>query len=225
MSVNPQIEDSWKQVLLPEFGKKYFLDLKQFLIEERKKYTILPSGRNIFQAFNQTPFNDLKVVVIGQDPYHGLNQAHGLSFSVQKGVKVPPSLQNIYKELKMDLGINPPNHGCLTGWASQGVFLLNAILTVRASEPASHKDKGWEVFTDEVIKIISTQKQNVVFLLWGKFAQSKAELIDETKHLVLKAAHPSPFAAHRGFFGCKHFSKTNEYLKSHSIKEINWSLA
>ncbi len=224
-NISPQLEESWKEALLEEFGQPYFAKLKAFLIEEKKKgLTIYPPGKEIFNAFNYTPFKDVKVVIIGQDPYHGIGQAHGLSFSVKKGVNPPPSLKNIFKEIQNDLGIAPPNHGELTAWAKQGVLLLNATLTVRAKQPGSHQKKGWENFTDSVIKTLSDKKEKLVFLLWGKFAQAKAQLIDTQKHTVLTAAHPSPYSASNGFFGCKHFSKTNAVLTQHGLLPIDWSL-
>lgn len=218
------IETSWFEQLKDEFHKNYFDQLKTFLLEEKKKYTIYPKGSEIFMAFNLTPFSKVKVVIIGQDPYHGEGQAHGLSFSVPFGIKPPPSLVNMYKELKTDVNFIIPNHGNLTSWAKQGVLLLNATLTVRQSQPGSHQQKGWEQFTDAAIKAISERKQNVVFILWGKFAQNKELLVNTKQHLVLKAAHPSPFSAHNGFFGCKHFSKTNNYLTQKNIEAINWQL-
>lgn len=221
--VNPVLNDSWKQELDEEFKSDYFSELKEFLIEEREKHTIYPPGSLIFNALNRTSFNDVKVVILGQDPYHGAGQAHGLSFSVQFGVKPPPSLANIYKELKADLDIPIPNHGTLEKWADQGVLLLNATLTVRANQAGSHQKKGWEQFTDALIKKLSDKRVGIVFLLWGRFAQAKADLINSDKHYILKAAHPSPFSAYNGFFGCKHFSKTNEILHKHGIKEINWN--
>ena len=220
----PKIDQSWLTELKTEFESNYFKELKLFLLEEKKKQTIYPKGEDIFNAYNLTPFNLVKVVIIGQDPYHGENQAHGLCFSVKKGVKPPPSLKNIYKELKTDVGFNEPNHGELTQWAKQGVFLLNATLTVRKSQPGSHQKKGWETFTNETIKAISNKKKGVVFLLWGRFAQEKENLIDAKKHHILKAAHPSPFSAYNGFFGCKHFSKTNSLLQSQNLTPINWNL-
>ncbi len=224
-NISPQIEESWKEALQEEFGKPYFAELKAFLVEEKKKgLTIYPPGKEIFNAFNYTPFKDVKVVIIGQDPYHGVGQAHGLSFSVKKGVNPPPSLKNIFKEIQNDLGIAPPNHGELTAWAKQGVLLLNATLTVRAKQPGSHQKKGWENFTDSVIKTLSDKKEKLVFLLWGRFAQDKAQLIDTQKHTVLTAAHPSPYSANNGFFGCKHFSKTNAVLTQHGLTPIDWSL-
>lgn len=220
-----KIEDSWKEVLKAEFSKPYFLQIVNFLRTERMAgKTIYPPGQLIFNAFNSTPFAAVKVVIIGQDPYHGAGQAHGLSFSVQDGIPAPPSLVNIYKELHSDTGMPIPRHGNLSAWASQGVLLLNASLTVRANEPMSHAKIGWATFTDTVIRKLSEQRQNIVFLLWGRFAQEKQVLIDETKHLVLKAAHPSPLSAHNGFLGCRHFSKTNEYLAQQGIDPINWAL-
>jgi uracil-DNA glycosylase len=221
-----QIDESWKTVLKPEFEKPYFKEIVTFLKTEKMAgKTIYPRGQLIFNAFNTTPFDKVKVVIIGQDPYHGPGQAHGLSFSVQEEVKSPPSLINIFKELLSDIGCPIPDHGNLTRWAQQGVLLLNASLTVRQAEPMSHAQIGWAEFTNMVIKKISDLKEHVVFLLWGKFAQEKQVLIDETKHLVLKAAHPSPYSANAGFFGCRHFSKTNEYLMKNGIDPIDWSLA
>ena len=219
-----KIEESWKEVLKDEFKKLYFQQIVTFLKSEKASGKIIyPPGNLIFNAFEKTPFNKIKVVILGQDPYHGEGQAHGLSFSVPNGSKTPPSLQNIFKELKNDLGIQiPSNHTDLTKWANQGVLLLNASLTVRAGNPFSHAKYGWANFTDEVISKISENKENIVFLLWGKFAQQKQDLIDEGKHLVLKAAHPSPFSADKGFFGCKHFSKTNEYLMKNGEEPIDW---
>lgn len=222
--MNVKIEASWYEKLEKEFDKEYFNNLKQFLIEERKEYTVYPKGQNIFAAFDNCPFSETKVVILGQDPYHGPNQAHGLSFSVPDGIQPPPSLKNIFKELNQDIGIEIPNHGNLLNWAKQGVLLLNATLTVRASQAGSHRKQGWEVFTDEVIKILNKDKENLVFILWGRNAQDKTPLIDESKHLILKAAHPSPFSAYNGFFGCKHFSSCNEYLGKNSIKPIDWNL-
>jgi len=220
-----QIENSWKEQFQKEFDKPYFLNLKEFLLHEKKLgHTIYPPGNKIFAAFNKIPFDDVKVVILGQDPYHGSGQANGFCFSVDKGIKEPPSLKNIFKELKSDMGYSIPNHGDLSPWANQGVLLLNATLTVRANQAGSHQQKGWETFTDAVIKTISEKRNNLVFLLWGKFAQSKQPLIDENKHLVLFAAHPSPFSAYNGFFGCRHFSRTNAYLANHGMKIINWQL-
>ncbi len=223
--VNPKIEESWKKVLFEEFQKPYFETLKMFLVEEKKNHTIYPRGENIFAAFEHTPFENVEVVILGQDPYHGVGQAHGLSFSVQDGVPHPPSLQNIFKELKDDLGCTIPKNGNLTSWAKQGVFLLNTVLTVRASEANSHRNQGWENFTDAVIKLLSAQKEHVVFILWGAPAGAKASLIDGKKHLILRAPHPSPLSSYRGFFGSKPFSKSNEYLVSKGKKPIDWCLA
>lgn len=220
-----KIEDSWKEVLNEEFKKPYFENIVLHLKTERTQgKTIYPPGGLIFNAFNTTPFDKVKVVILGQDPYHGPGQAHGLCFSVPRGIPAPPSLVNIFKELYDDIGVPIPMHGSLTHWAEQGVFLLNASLTVRAGEPMSHAKIGWATFTDTVIKKISEVKSNIVFLLWGKFAQEKRTLIDEERHLILKAAHPSPLSAHAGFLGCKHFSKTNAYLVSKGIDPIDWSL-
>jgi len=224
MSIDVQIEESWKKLLIDEFQSDYFLELRNFIIEEKKKYTIYPPGSLIFNAFNKTPVDKVKVVIIGQDPYHGPGQAHGLCFSVPKGIKPPPSLVNIFKELKSDLGITPPSHGCLEKWAQNGVLLLNATLTVRASQPRSHFNKGWERFTDSVIKKISELRTNLVFFLWGNDAKMKESLIDQSKHLILKAAHPSPYSAPNGFFGCRHFSIANKYLKDNNIEPIDWSI-
>ncbi len=220
-----KIEESWKGVLKDEFDKPYFHQITAHLKTERAtSATIYPPGPLIFNAFNTTPFDDVKVVLLGQDPYHGKGQAMGLSFSVPDGVKPPPSLENIFKELHTDVGMNIPHAGNLTPWANQGVFLLNSILTVRAKEPASHQKIGWQQFTDKVIQVISDKKEGVVFLLWGKFAQEKQVLIDETKHFVLKAAHPSPYSADKGFFGCRHFSKANDLLIKQGKDPIDWSL-
>jgi uracil-DNA glycosylase len=226
MSVNldPKIENSWKQVLYEEFQSDYFLKLKSFLLEERKNHQVFPPGGKIFEAFNLTPFSDVKVVIIGQDPYHNVGQAHGLCFSVQRGVAIPPSLLNIFKELQQDLGISRPVDGDLSSWARQGVFLLNATLTVRAHQAGSHQRKGWERFTDAAIRAVSQQREHVVFLLWGNYAQKKEELIDASRHLILKSVHPSPLSASRGFFGNHHFSQTNDYLRKHGIQSIDWQL-
>ena len=220
-----QIEDSWKKVLQQEFSQSYFLQIISFLRAEKKAGKIIyPPGPLIFNAFNTTPFDKVKIVLLGQDPYHGPGQAHGLSFSVPNGIAQPPSLINIFKELHNDAGVLIPQSGNLTHWAQQGVLLLNASLTVRANEPMSHAKIGWAEFTDAVIKKVSDQKNNIVFLLWGKFAQEKQMLIDDNKHLILKAAHPSPFSADRGFFGCRHFSKANDYLAKHGIDPVEWKL-
>ncbi len=220
--IDPKIEPSWKKVLIDEFNKPYFVALKEFLVEEKKKYVVYPAGANIFNAFACTPFNKVKVVIIGQDPYHGPGQAHGLSFSVPEGIQKPPSLVNIFKELQSDIGKPIPESGNLESWARQGVLLLNATLTVRANQAGSHQKHGWEQFTDSVIRTLSDQKSGLVFLLWGRFAQDKAALIDASKHHILKAAHPSPLSAYNGFFGCKHFSKTNEILLSQGETAIEW---
>lgn len=222
--INPSIEDSWKQVLHNEFNADYFSELKAFLIEEKKKYNIFPPGSKIFAAFNYTTFKDVRVVILGQDPYHGPNQANGLCFSVSDGIHKPPSLQNIYKELNNDLGYPIVESGNLEKWARQGVLLLNATLTVRASQAGSHQNKGWENFTDAVISSLSAKKENLVFILWGKFAQNKEGMIDSEKHYIIKSAHPSPFSVYRGFYGSKPFSKTNDYLKQTNQMEINWEL-
>jgi len=222
--INPEIEESWKQELQHEFNKGYFYDLKEFLIQEKKKYHVYPPGKQIFAAFNNTPFHRVKVVILGQDPYHGVGQAHGLCFSVPPGITQPPSLKNIFKELHDDLGIPVPRHGNLTSWANQGVLLLNATLTVRANHAGSHQGKGWETFTNSVISILSEKKDGLVFLLWGNYAQAKESLIDQSKHFILKAPHPSPFSVTRGFFGCRHFSKTNEILRSNGYGEVSWQL-
>ena len=224
ITIEPKIDISWKEILMEEFCSYYFISLKQFLLDEKKQYTVYPSGKDIFSAFNHTPFDMVKVVIIGQDPYHGYGQAHGLCFSVPEGVKPPPSLVNIFKELKSDLNISIPSSGSLISWAKQGVLLLNATLTVRANQAGSHQNKGWETFTNAAIEALSQKKEGLVFLLWGNFAIAKKELIDNKKHYILTAAHPSPFSVHRGFFGCKHFSKTNEILKNLSKEEIKWEL-
>lgn len=221
--MNVKIAESWKIRLADEFEKPYFTTLVEFVKNEYATNTIYPPGKLMFNAFDKCSFEDTKVVILGQDPYHGVNQANGLSFSVNDGVASPPSLQNIFKEIRDDLGIPVPKSGNLERWANQGVLLLNSTLTVRASEAGSHQKKGWETFTDAVIKIISEQKKDVVFLLWGKYAQDKGAVIDSTKHLVLKAKHPSPMAAnYGGWFGTKHFSQTNDYLISKGLKPIEW---
>lgn len=223
--MNVQIEESWKKILKEEFTKDYFLQITTFIKTEKAAGKIIyPPGSLLFNAFEKTPFDKVKVVLLGQDPYHNPGQAQGLSFSVPEGITKPPSLINIFKELQSDVGITPAVSGNLENWAAQGVLLLNASLTVRKNEPGSHSKIGWIDFTDAVIKKISAQKKGVVFLLWGKFAQDKQALIDETKHHVLKAAHPSPFSADKGFFGCKHFSKTNDYLVREGLQPIDWKL-
>ena len=220
MEVN--IEDSWKRRLQPEFDKPYFYNLTNFVKEEYSKHTIYPPGKFIFHAFNTCPFDKVKVVIIGQDPYHEPGQYYGLCFSVLDGVPFPPSLLNIFKEIENDLGKPMPKSGRLERWADQGVLLINAILTVRAHQAGSHRGKGWEEFTDAVIKILNDEKENIVFMLWGSYAQRKGAFIDSNRHCVLTAAHPSPLYADRGFFGCKHFSKANQYFKSKGISEIEW---
>ena len=218
------IEKSWKKVLKDEFEKEYFKELVSFVKKEYSSKKIFPKGSDIFRAFELCPFDKVKVVIIGQDPYHGEKQANGLAFSVSRGVLNPPSLQNIYKELKNDLDIDIPKTGELEGWAKQGVLLLNATLTVEAHKAGSHQNKGWEEFTNAVVQRLSDEKENLVFILWGKYAQDKGKNINTKEHLVIKSPHPSPFSANRGFFGSKPFSKTNEYLKDKKIEEINWEL-
>ena len=217
-----KIESSWKNILLPAFQSESFSVLKTFLREEKKHHVIYPPGNKIFSAFDLCPFDKVKVVIIGQDPYHGPDQANGLCFSVSDGVQPPPSLKNIFKEIKEDIGGEIPQSGNLEHWSRQGVLMLNATLTVRARQAGSHQKKGWEEFTDYVITTLSKERNGLVFLLWGRFAQQKAELIDKNKHHILTAAHPSPFSAHSGFFGCKHFSKTNDFLTQQNLKEIQW---
>lgn len=217
-----KIEDSWKSVLKDEFEKPYFKNLTDFVKSEYADHTIFPPGRHIFSAFEHTPFDRVKVVIIGQDPYHGRGQANGLCFSVSDGIPFPPSLQNIFKELNDDLNIEIPKSGNLERWADQGVLLLNATLTVRESNAGSHQNRGWEQFTDAVIQKLSTEKQNLVFILWGSYAQKKGAVIDPSKHFIIKSAHPSPLSSYRGFFGSKPFSKTNQFLKSIGKEEIKW---
>lgn len=217
-----KIESTWKNLLNAEFDKEYFKQLVEFVKQEYAGGKVYPPGAQIFNAFDFCPFDDVKVVIIGQDPYHGPRQANGLCFSVSEGVPMPPSLLNIFKELKADVGREIPPHGSLERWAKQGVLLLNATLTVRANTPGSHQNKGWEEFTDAVIKRLSDEKENLVFILWGAYAQKKGAIIDTEKHHVIKSAHPSPFAAHRGFFGSKPFSRTNEYLIKKGKNAINW---
>jgi uracil-DNA glycosylase len=218
------IEESWKKILADEFAKEYFDEIKRFLVSQKKQGKVIyPKGSHIFHAFDKTPFESVKIVIVGQDPYHGPGEAMGLSFSVPEGVRIPPSLLNIFKEIKSDLGYNIPAHGDLTGWAEQGVFLLNAILTVALKSPASHRSIGWEIFTDSVIKHLSDIKKDLIFMLWGKYAQSKISLIDQYRHHLLIAAHPSPLAR-QGFLGCQHFSKANELLIQGGKKPILWNL-
>ena len=222
--IKPLIEESWKYILADQFNSDYFLNLKKILLEEKKKYKVYPPGSMMFSAFDLTPFDKVKVVIIGQDPYHGAGQAHGLCFSVPEGIKNPPSLNNIFKEIYDDLGIEPSENGNLENWAKQGVLLLNATLSVRANQAGSHQNKGWETFTNSVISTLSEKKTGLVFILWGNYAKAKETLIDSSKHYILKAAHPSPFSAYSGFFGCKHFSKTNEMLRNSGLQEIDWRL-
>ena len=217
-----KIEPSWKQKLAAEFEQPYFQALTTFVRQEYQATTVYPPPGEMFNAFAHTPFEAVRVVLLGQDPYHGPNQAHGLCFSVRDGVRPPPSLQNIFKEIQSDVGSPVPTSGNLERWADQGVFLLNATLTVRAGQAGSHQNKGWETFTDAVIKLLSDEKEHLVFLLWGNYARQKSALIDAKKHLILQAPHPSPFSAHNGFFGCKHFSKTNAYLAEQGFKPIEW---
>ena len=222
MATEVKIESSWRVKLVEEFEKPYFQELTSYVKQEYLTQTVFPPGKEIFRAFDCCDFNSVKVVIIGQDPYHGPGQANGLCFSVRNGMRLPPSLLNIFKEIQMDLGKPIPPSGDLERWAKQGVLLLNATLTVRSSEAGSHQKQGWETFTEAVIKKLSDEKENLVFLLWGAYAQKKGEIINRSKHYVLMSAHPSPFSADRGFFGGKHFSKTNEYLKSKGLKEIEW---
>ncbi len=220
--MNVRIDDSWKEVLEDEFKKEYFKKLVGFVKEEYQNSKVYPHPKRIFNAFDITPFDKVKVAILGQDPYHGPNQANGLAFSVNEDVPIPPSLKNIYKEIEDDLGKKVPETGNLERWAQQGVLLLNATLTVKAGSPGSHQNKGWEEFTDAAIKKIAEEKKHVVFMLWGNYAQKKGDFIDEKKHLVLKSAHPSPFSAERGFFGNRHFSKANAYLVMNNLEPIDW---
>ena len=224
MLLRNELEKSWENKMKKEFEKDYFSILNQFLKQEYKEQTIFPEKKLIFNALNSLPFNKVKVVIIGQDPYHGKGQAHGLSFSVTEGIKTPPSLVNIFKEIESDLKINNHGKGDLTKWAKQGVLLLNATLTVRENTAGSHQNKGWEQFTDQIISTISEERKDLVFLLWGKFAQNKAKLIDKKKHHILMSSHPSPLSSYRGFIGCKHFSECNNILKRENKTEINWQL-
>ena len=220
--MNVKIEAGWKSLLQEEFDKPYFEELTAFVRDEYGKHTIFPPATKIFNAFDLCPLNETRVVILGQDPYHDINQAHGLCFSVNDGIKLPPSLVNIYKEIQSDCGITPPSSGNLERWAKQGVLLLNATLTVRAHQAGSHQKKGWEEFTDSVIQLLAKEKENVVFLLWGAYAGKKSTFIDPQKHYILKSPHPSPLSAHRGFLGNKHFSKANDFLRSKGLKEIVW---
>lgn len=221
---NVRLEASWLARLQGEFAQPYMQRLRSFLAAEKAQHSVFPSGDHIFHAFDATPFAEVKVVILGQDPYHGPGQAHGLCFSVPVGVAVPPSLLNIFKEQERDLGIHQPRHGCLESWAQQGVLLLNSVLTVRAHQAASHQGQGWERFTDAVIAHLNTERDGLVFLLWGSHAQKKGQLLDRKRHLVLTAPHPSPLSAHRGFLGCGHFSRTNAYLMAHGVPPIQWQL-
>lgn len=220
-----QLDSSWKKHLLSEFQKPYMQSLRQFLVQEVKAKKIYPAPSEYFAAFNRTPFEKVKVVILGQDPYHGEGQAHGLCFSVRPGVDIPPSLQNIFKELEADLDFKKPDHGFLIEWAEQGVLLLNSTLTVQAANAGSHQKKGWEEFTDAAIRFLNEERSHIVFLLWGSYAQKKGEFIDRKKHFVLEAPHPSPLSAHRGFLGCRHFSKTNKYLSAAGMEPIRWQLS
>lgn len=218
------IGNEWDILLKDEFTKDYYKQLRAFLVDEYKHYHVYPDMYDIFNALRYTPYNDARVVLLGQDPYHGKGQAHGLCFSVQKGVNPPPSLKNMYKELHEDLGCTIPNHGELTKWAKQGVLMLNTCLSVREGQPNSHANKGWEILTDKIISLMNEKKEPVVFLLWGRNAQNKESLITNPQHLILKCAHPSPFSAYNGFFGCQHFSKTNHFLVEHNLKPIDWQI-
>ncbi len=225
--IPPQLEKTWQEKLKNEWQKPYLLDLGAFLAAERKSASVYPPSAEVFQAFNETPFDQVQVVIIGQDPYHGQNQAHGLSFSVKQGIKQPPSLKNIFKELQDDLGLAPPNHGCLSTWARQGVLMLNSVLTVRSGQPRSHHGKGWEAFTDTVVDLLVARKDPVIFLLWGKDAGEKCRKIlsqNHHSHFVLTSPHPSPYSAHSGFFGSRPFSKINDLLKKQGKKEISWRI-
>ena len=220
----PDIESTWYEVLKQEFEEPYFYGIKTFLIQEKRQHIVYPPSQMIFNAFNLTPFDKVKVVILGQDPYHNVGQAHGLAFSVPNGIMPPPSLKNIFKELQSDIGMPIPTNGNLENWAREGVLLLNSCLTVRANNPASHQGIGWQRFTDAAINALSEKKEHIVFLLWGNYAIAKEKLIDTRKHLVLKTVHPSPLSANRGFFGCRHFSQTNTYLSSNGISPIKWDV-
>ena len=223
--LKPSIDSTWRDLLKQEFSSPYFSALRDFLLTEKQTQTVYPPGPLIFNAFDHTPVPNVKAVILGQDPYHGEGQAHGLCFSVNDGVKFPPSLKNIFKELKTDIGMEEPLSGNLTKWANEGVLLLNATLTVRKSNAGSHQGQGWETFTDAAIKLLSNERENIVFILWGKYAQNKESLINpKNNHLVLKAPHPSPFSAHSGFFGCRHFSQANNFLVKNGVEPIDWNL-
>lgn len=220
-----QLHESWLSRLEDQFQQEYMHKLREFLvIRKQHRAVIYPPGAQIFNALDSTPFEQVRVVILGQDPYHGPGQAHGLCFSVQPGVRVPPSLANIYREIESDLGITVPHHGYLQSWAEQGVLLLNAVLTVERGQAGSHQGKGWETFTDAIVQLLNDEREELVFMLWGSYAQKKGAMIDRSKHLVLKAPHPSPLSAHRGFLGCRHFSSANEYLQRHQQKPVDWSV-
>lgn len=220
-----RLDASWLSHLQDEFSQPYMHGLKQFLREQKQAGSVIyPAGSQYFKALNSTPVDDVRVVILGQDPYHGPNQAHGLSFSVPVGVRPPPSLINIFKEIESDLDIRQPGHGCLSGWAQRGVLLLNSVLTVERGQAGSHRDRGWESFTDKIIHTLNEQREGLVFMLWGGYAQRKGAFIDPSRHLVLKAPHPSPLSAHRGFLGCRHFSRANQYLQARGLQEIDWLL-
>ena len=218
------ISNDWQQALKAEYGKPYYKKLYQFVNEEYKTKQIFPPGKDLFNAFHFTPLHEVKAVILGQDPYHNVGQAHGLCFSVNKGIEIPPSLVNIYQELHDDIGFVIPSHGCLTEWAQQGVLLLNTVLTVRAHEANSHKNMGWEEFTDAAIRVLDQEDRPIVFMLWGRPAQEKKKLLHNPKHLILEAPHPSPLSAYRGFFGCRHFSQCNAFLASHGVSPIDWQI-
>lgn len=220
-----RLEESWKRRLAPEFHQPYMTELRTFLLERKRDgATVYPPGPQIFNALDSTPFDDVRVVILGQDPYHGPGQAHGLCFSVRPGVNPPPSLVNIFREIESDLGIAPPDHGCLQAWAERGVLLLNAVLTVERGQPGAHQGKGWERFTDQVVRLLNAERDGLVFLLWGGYALKKGSVIDRQRHCVLTAPHPSPLSAHRGFFGCRHFSRANDYLAARGLPPMDWSL-
>lgn len=220
-----QLEESWKVLLQPEFERDYMRQLRAFLLQEKQAgKQVYPAGRDMFNALNSTPFDSVRVVILGQDPYHGPGQAHGLCFSVQPGIEIPPSLRNIYKELASDLGIAPARHGCLQSWASQGVLLLNAVLTVEAGRAGSHQGRGWEQLTDRIIALLNERRQHLVFMLWGSHAQRKGQFIDRSRHLVLESPHPSPLSASRGFLGNRHFSRANQYLLAHGREAVDWRI-
>lgn len=224
MEGKKRIGNDWDDILAEDFASEYYMSLRKFLIKEYKTKRVYPDMHDIFNALKYTSYKDVKVVIIGQDPYHNEGEAHGLCFSVQEGIRIPPSLRNIYKEMATDIGCNIPASGCLTGWAKQGILMLNAVLTVRHNEPRSHWNMGWEVFTDKIITELSKREEPIVFILWGSDARKKKKMIDTTKHCIIESAHPSPLAAHRGFFGSRPFSKTNEFLKSQGQEPIHWEL-